>query len=179
MNRIAYLVPVLLLLISSCTATDGPPPAVATATVSAEEMAIDKAVRNAYAAISFEEGNVPDYDAIAALFTANATMYNFRYDSLAAFDITVFVESYKRAIEGGSITSFQEVELGGKTEYFGNVAHRISAYASYFNGSDQIGERGVNSFQLLKINGEWIINSVTWDIEKDGQPIPGKYLGAE
>ena len=142
-------------------------------------MAIDRAVRNAYAVISFEEGSTPDYDDMASIFTSNATMYNFRYDSLAAFDITLFIESYKDAIDRGAITSFSEVELGGKTEYFGNVAHRMSAYASYFNGSDEIGERGVNSFQLLKVDGEWIINSVIWDVEKEGQPIPPRFLGAE
>ncbi|MEM8486169.1 MAG: hypothetical protein AAF564_11515 [Bacteroidota bacterium] len=177
MKRIAYFLPLLLIILSACTSTDGSTPAIES--VSEEEMAIDQAVLNAYAVLSFEEGSTPDYDAMASLFTSNATMYNFRYDSLAAFDITLFIQSYKSAIDRGAISSFSEVELGGKTEYFGNVAHRMSAYASYFNGSDEIGERGVNSFQLLKVDGEWIINSVIWDVEKEGQPIPPRYLGAE
>lgn len=174
MKRIAYFLPLLLIILSACTSTDGSTPAIES--VSEEETAINQAVRNAYAALGFAEGDAPDYDAIRMLFTPNATMYHFRYDTLAAFDLTGFISGYKAAVDGGGIRSFSEVELGGKTEYFGNVAHRISAYGSYFNGSDEMLERGVNSFQLLKIDGEWIINSVIWDIEKEGQPIPDKFL---
>lgn len=181
MKRFIYLIPVFALVFSSCTSTPEESGAsdlstAAEAPVSEDEMAINQAVLNAYAAISFEEGAPPDFDAIAALFTPTATMYHFRYDTLAAFDITLFVESFKGAVEGGAMTSFSEVELGGETEYFGHVAHRMSSYASYFDGSEEIGERGVNSFQLLKIDGEWIINSVIWDIEKDGQPIPDRFI---
>ena len=178
MKRFTYLLPVLLLVLSSCTSSDGAPELTSDAmhSVSEEQQAIDQAVLDVYKSISFTENAAPDFDYIASLFTPTATMYNFRYDSLAAFDITVFIESFEAAVDRGAMTSFSEVELGGKTEYFGHVAHRMSSYASYFNGSDEIGERGVNSFQLLKIDGKWIVNSVIWDVEKEGQPIPERYL---
>ena len=79
-------------------------------------------------------------------------------------------------IDGGEMIAFNEVELGGKTEYFGKIGHRISAYASYFDGAEEIGEKGVNSFQVLKVNGKWLINSIIWDVEKNGQSIPERYL---
>ena len=148
----------------------------AEAYISEDEKAINEAVLNAYAAITFEAGAAPDYDAIRAVFMPQTTMYNFRTDSLAAFGLDDFVAALEGVVENGQMTAFSEIELGGETEYFGNIGHRISAYASYFDGSGVVGERGVNSFQLLKVNGTWRINSVVWDVEKDGQPIPDRYV---
>ena len=49
-------------------------------------------------------------------------------------------------------------------------------YASYFDEAEEAGQRGVNSFQVIKIDGKWLISSIIWDVEKNEQPIPGKYL---
>ena len=144
--------------------------------VSAEEKAITQAVNAAYAAISFEEGTIPDYEALSALFTPDAVLQNFRGDTLESYSISEFVEGYKAGVEAGGMIAFRETELGGETEYFGKIAHRISAYASYINGASEIGERGVNSFQLLKIDGRWLISTIIWDVEEEGLAIPQKYL---
>jgi hypothetical protein len=113
---------------------------------------------------------------LKAVFTTDATLYSFSGDSLAFYKIDDFITGFKASIDGGEMIAFNEVELGGKTEYFGKIGHRISAYASYFDGSEEIGEKGVNSFQLIKLNGRWLINSIIWDVEKNGQSIPEKYL---
>lgn len=144
--------------------------------VSDTEKAINQLVKDAYAFISFEKGTKPDYEALRSIFTDDATLYNFRGDSLSFSFIDDFIEGFKSGIERGGMLAFYEVELGGKTEYFGNIGHRISAYASYFDGSEEIGEKGVNSFQVLHVNGKWLINSIIWDVEKDGQAIPARYL---
>ena len=67
------------------------------------------------------------------------------------------------------------MEGGGETQFFGNIAHRLSVNVDYFDGSEEA-ERGVNSFQLIKVNGKWLINSLIWDVEQEGQPIPEQYL---
>lgn len=144
--------------------------------VSEKEKAINQVVRDAYALISFEKGTNIDSEALKAVFTTDATLYSFSGDSLAFYKIDDFITGFKASIDGGEMIAFNEVELGGKTEYFGKIGHRISAYASYFDGSEEIGEKGVNSFQLIKLNGRWLINSIIWDVEKNGQSIPEKYL---
>jgi hypothetical protein len=146
------------------------------ATVSEKEKAINQVVKDAYAFITFEKGTTPDYEALRALFTTDATLYNFRGDGLEFSFIDDFIAGFKVGIDSGEMIAFKEVELGGKTEYFGNIGHRISAYASYFDGAEEIGEKGVNSFQVLKVNGKWLINSIIWDVEKNGQSIPERYL---
>ncbi|MEN0050113.1 MAG: hypothetical protein AAF806_23820 [Bacteroidota bacterium] len=82
-------------------------------------------------------------------------------------------------VESDDFTAFHEIELGGKTEYFGKIGHRISAYASYFNGMSEVGERGVNSFQLVQIEDKWLISSIIWDIESKDLPIPEQYLSKQ
>jgi len=144
--------------------------------ISEKEKAINKVVKDAYAVISFKKGTTPDYEAMRALFTSNATLYNFRGDSLKFYYIDEFITGFNASIDSGNLIAFEEVELGGETEFFGNIGHRISAYASYINGAEEIGEKGVNSFQVMKVSGKWLINSLVWDIEKNGQPIPERYI---
>jgi hypothetical protein len=144
--------------------------------VSETEKTINKVVMAAYAAISFEKGSTPDYAEIKSLFTPKATLVNFAADSPQFVYIDEFIAGFKAGVDSGNMTAFKEIELGGETEYFGNIGHRITAYASYFNGLEEIGQKGVNSFQLVKLKGQWLINSIIWDIEKTGQSIPERYL---
>lgn len=143
------------------------------------EKAINQVVTDAYKVITFPKGSTPDYNAMKTLFMPKATLHNFRNDSLKSYLIDEFIAEFKAGNFAGDLLAFDEVELGGETEYFGNIGHRISAYASYFNGAEAVGERGVNSFQVLKVNGKWLINSIIWDVEKSGQSIPGRYLDKE
>ena len=181
MKKLTFLFSLLLTLLISCTPTSEPATAEETvmkaaAPVSATEKAINQAVLNAYEGISFEVGATPNYEALKAIFAPDAMLYNFRGDTLEGYSIDEFLVGFKASIDGGDMTGFNEIELGGETEYFGNIGHRISAYGSYINGADEIGEKGVNSFQLLKINGKWLVSSIIWDVEKEGQVIPERYL---
>ena len=145
-------------------------------TISETEQAINQLITDAYKVISFEKGTTPDYVTMKSLFTPKATLINFRKDSLNSYYIDEFIEEFKAGNFAGELTAFDEVELGGESEYFGKIGHRISAYATKFNGDEEIGERGVNSFQVLNVNGKWLISSIIWDIEKSGQPIPKRYI---
>lgn len=181
MKKLTFLFSLLLVLFVSCTPTSESATAAeivmeAAAPVSATEKAINQAVLNAYESISFEVGTTPNYEALEAIFAPDAMLYNFRGDTLEGYNIDEFLVGFKAGIEGGNMTGFNEIELGGETEYFGNIGHRISAYGSYINGADEIGEKGVNSFQLLKIDGKWLVSSIIWDVEKEGEEIPERYL---
>ncbi|MEM8528638.1 MAG: hypothetical protein AAGG68_28625 [Bacteroidota bacterium] len=143
------------------------------------ETAINQVVLEAYKAIGFEKGTSPDYVAIKAIFTPKAMLYNYRSGKLEITNIDEFLAGYKGMVESDDFTAFREIELGGKTEYFGKIGHRISAYASYINGMEEVGERGVNSFQLVQVKGKWLISSIIWDIESKNLPIPEQYLSKQ
>ena len=68
---------------------------------------------------------------------------------------------------------FWEREIWGRTERFGNIAHRISAYESIVGSEDADPvSRGVNSFQLVRFERQWRIAAVAWDIETPDHPLP-------
>lgn len=147
-----------------------------TVTTDSEVEAINQAVMRAYNAISFKPGTQPDFSAIEAAFLPDATFVSFRGGKQRKSTLAEYLSNYRSMIESGKVSSFQEVELGGKTEYFGHIGHRISAYGSYVNDSDKIVERGVNSFQVMKVDGQWLVYTVIWDVASEEQVIPSKYL---
>ncbi len=83
--------------------------------------------------------------------------------------LTIGWLALKQALMKGQITSLKIIEAGGKTEYFGKIANRISVNADYFNESEEA-EKGVNSIQLVKVNGKWLINSITGILKKRDSP---------
>lgn len=141
-----------------------------------DDSAITKAVHDAYMAISFKEGEKPRYSEIGNYFIPEAQLINFRTDTPQITGIKHFGESYKTFVETKHIKLFYEEELFGRTEQFGRVAHRISTYVTYLNTRDKPEERGVNSFQLVKINGVWKVSSIIWDVEKPTLKVPDYYL---
>lgn len=123
-----------------------------------------------------------DWDRLRALMLPGARFVIARWpddegepaEDLREWDVEGFVQDAKRFWRD---EGFWERELGGRTERFGNVAHRMSSYASRV-GSDDADpvSRGVNSFQLVRFGGRWWIASVVWDVETPERPIPEEYL---
>lgn len=144
--------------------------------ISPDEVAIKKAVDDAYAWISFKKGAKPEYEKIHDYFIPQAHLIYFPNDSMEVYSLDQFVNVYKGMIESGQVQSFYEEELSGKTDQYGRMAQRLSTYKTYINTMDSISERGVNSFQLIKTPGGWKVSSIIWDIEKPGLPIPAKFL---
>jgi len=143
-----------------------------------DDSAIKKAVNDAYAAISFKQGEKPRYAEIPNYFTPQAQLINFRTDTAQVTSITQFVDLYKQFLEGNKVHMFYEEEIFGRTEQFGKIANRISTYTTYLNTRDSIAERGVNSFQLIKTKAGWKVSSIIWDVEKPTLRIPAYYLPA-
>ncbi len=62
----------------------------------------------------------------------------------------------------------KEWEVKGTTKFFGKIAQRTSLYGVHFNTTDNLAEKGIINFQLVKINDEWKILSMIWESEKKG-----------
>jgi hypothetical protein len=163
-------------ILAACNTPSNQTAATTTGYTVPEDSAIAKAVKDAYAAISFKTGEKPAYDSIRNYFFPQAQLINFRSDTAQAVNIDQFVYFYKQYIDGAHITSFSENEITGRTEQFGKIAHRISSYETYINSKDSLPERGVNSFQLIKTPAGWKVSSIIWDVERPSQPIPAYYL---
>jgi hypothetical protein len=70
---------------------------------------------------------------------------------------------------------FTERELGRRVEVWGGLATAWSAYdGKTANGSFH--ERGINSFQLVKIDGKWLVASILWQEETPVNPLPADLI---
>ena len=143
---------------------------------SAEEKAIYNTVQSAYNGLSFNEGQKPDYKMMRSAFLDSAIFRSYRSGKADVFPIEQYMVNYRSAVEGGAFKAIREKEIWGQTQIFGKVAHRFSTYVLYVNDMTTIVERGVNSMQLVKTAEGWKINSITYDVERDGQAIPKTYL---
>lgn len=74
-------------------------------------------------------------------------------------------------------TGFHEREIARKTERFGNLVHVFSTYESKRKLSDEKPfARGINSIQLRYDGKRWWVQTVMWESERAGNPIPAAYL---
>ena len=69
--------------------------------------------------------------------------------------------------------SFTEAELSHAATIFGNVAQVSSVYEFTWRSESEVREgRGVNFFTLIYDGDQWLIMSIVWDNERDGEKLP-------
>ena len=72
---------------------------------------------------------------------------------------------------------FFEMEIGKKTEQFGNIVHVFSTYESKRTLKDEKPfMRGINSFQLWYDGKRWWVITILWQGESKDTPIPEIYI---
>ncbi|MEP6684279.1 MAG: hypothetical protein ABJA35_13515 [Parafilimonas sp.] len=178
MKNIINIVVAFAILFYSCNSADTNKNVSNINTITApDEAAIKKAVDEAYASISFKQGETPHFESIKYAFIPQAQTINYISDTAQILSIDDFVKAFKNYVETTKIQSFTEQEIYGRTDQFGNIAQRISTYKNYVNSVDVVKERGVNSFQLIKTPQGWKVSSMIWNVEKPGLSIPDNYLG--
>lgn len=140
----------------------------------------EAAVHALYDALSgpAERDTPRDWDRLRSLLLPGARFVITRWpdeegrprEDLREWSTELFIEEARAMYRE---QGFWERELWGRTERFGNIAHRISAYESVVGSedADPVG-RGVNSFQLVRYDRAWWIASVVWDIETPSHPLP-------
>ena len=124
-------------------------------------------------AVSFETGEMPQYQNIHALFIDVGLLIKNSGPAPEVSNINQFIESRQALIDAGELTRFHEGELSETTEIFGNVAHRFSAYEKSGTMKDVPFEtRGMISTQFILTPAGWRISSMAWDDERPGLSIP-------
>ena len=133
-------------------------------------------VRAAYDVISGEAGT-RDWARFRSLFAEGARLISMRVTAEGATPRVMTVDDYARQA-GASFekTAFYEREVSRRVETFGNIAHVFSTYESRRAPGEKPFARGINSFQLVKDGKAWKVMTILWDAEREGNPIPEKYL---
>ena len=136
-------------------------------------------ISEAYAGVSFEQGERPDWTRSKAIFAPDARMVRVTDGGVFEFNgPPAFQKNFDAMIDSGEMTSFWEGELWRETRVYGEVAHVLSAYETRRSRSGPLINRGVNSIQLFRRDGHWLISAMIWRREGkdvrigDGPPKP-------
>jgi hypothetical protein len=133
---------------------------------------IDRAIRGVYEVISGPPGQKRDFDRMRSLFAPNATMKAIGPKGLRGGSVEDYITRNAAVLEKDGFT---ERELGRRVEVWGGLATAWSAYdGRTANGSFH--ERGINSFQLVKVDGKWLVASVLWQEETPDNPLPADLI---
>ncbi len=165
-----------LTLVPACGGSEARPESGPTSAEQVDLAAIQRVVDLTYEVSSFDDVGSADPEAFRAPFTPTATLGYTRDGALVTRTVDDYVEIRRGMVEAGEPRSLVEWEVTGSTELFGDVAHRISSYAVRVDGADSLAERGVMSFQLVRVSGEWKVHSLLWHAESEDRPIPARYL---
>ena len=151
--------------LSSALAAAGLAVTPAAAKPSAADLAgINQTIHDIYAVISGPAGQKRDFDKMRSLFAPNALLRVITPKGIRGGDLDNYIAKSGPILEK---EGFNEHELGRRTEVYGNLATVWSSY----DGRTQSGsfhERGINSFQLVKVDGKWLVASILW--QEEGTP---------
>ena len=129
---------------------------------------IDQAIRGVYDVISGPPGQKRDFDKMRSLFAPGATLKAIGPKGLRGGTVEDYIKRNSEILEK---EGFTERELGRRVEVWGGLATAWSAYdGRTANGSFH--ERGINSFQLVKVDGKWLVASILWQEETPANPLP-------
>ena len=140
--------------------------------IRADLAGIDEAIRGVYEVISGPPGQKRDFDRMRTLFAPGATLKAIGPKGLHGGSLEDYISRNAKILEE---KGFTERELGRRTEVWGGLATAWSAYdGRTANGSFH--ERGINSMQLVKVNGKWLVASILWQEETPDNPLPAELI---
>lgn len=145
-----------------------------------EEKLIGMTIDRLYKSVSFADSSAFHADSVAAVFTKDGKLTaNFTQNPMT-FTVNEYTDNLRRRLRKGEVEAAHEKELFRTVDVFGNAAHVLSSYElTLMIAGKPVVRRGVNFFQLLKVNGKWQINSLIWDRENERLKLPSKYVRAE
>ena len=153
-----------------------PVTALARESASVEEAGIEDTLQAVYAVISGPQGAPRDFDRMRTLFTPDARLTAITANGLVGGTVDEFIaRSGTGLVESG----FTERQLARRIEQYGDLAHAWSSYAGTFTQPDGSPGtvRGINSFQLVRQNGKWLVQSILWQAEDATRPLPADLTG--
>ena len=138
---------------------------------------IDSAVKAVYEVLSGPAGP-RDWARFRGLFSDGARLIPIRKSQAGQLGPVVFTvdQFIERASANTAKAGFYEAEVSRRMESFGSIAHVFSTYESRHAPGDKPFSRGINSFQLAREGDSWKVVTILWDTEREGSPLPDKYL---
>ncbi|UCG76901.1 MAG: hypothetical protein JSV95_06365 [Gemmatimonadota bacterium] len=137
-------------------------------------------VARLYEMVTFPAGSVPDWDEVRSLFIDEAVVVlRTARDETTLFSLDGFIADFVAFIERAGVerTGFSERVIRMKSTVFGDIAHVLVLYEASIPGSARPPQQGVDSFQLIRRHGRWLIASVVNELPAPGRPVPPELEG--
>lgn len=133
-------------------------------------------IRDLYAAVTFDPGNVPDWDYVRKFFIPEAVIaVRMTRTSMAILNVEEFVKWFDDDVKKYKMNErgFEESVEKLKLTVFGDMAHCFVVYRARFKTPANLpGQVGLDSWSLMNKDGRWWIVSVTNDIVTPQRPLP-------
>jgi len=149
----------------------------------ADVASIDAIIVAAFEAMSGEAGVARDWDRFRSLFKPSAQFITapsaqggagFRLNPRSLEEIIQSMDGWLAE------NTLYEGPVHTVTEQFGRIAHAFVTYeARRAADAAEPSGRGISSFQLMHDGARWWIVNWFWVGEREGDPIPKKYLPME
>lgn len=168
--RTSFRAAAALALASACAA----PPA-AQRDARGDLRGAEAVVRELYDRLTFEAGTTPDWDAVRALFDAEAVVVlRTGREQMTVFTLEGWVQDFVDYIEQHDVlrTGLTErlVELDGFA--YRDIAHVRVLFESFIPGSERPPGAGLDVFELLREDGRWRIVGIVNERPTQAEPIP-------
>ncbi len=162
---------------ANSTTYEAAPAATARAAAPATDIAaIDALIENVYAVISGPAGEPRDFDRMRSYFTPDARLSAITPGGIVGGSVDDYIaRSGNFLVQGG----FTETQLARRIEIWGDLAHAWSSYHGTFTNPDGTpgSVRGINSFQLARVDGIWKVQSIFWQATGPGRALPSDMSG--
>ena len=132
-------------------------------------------VRDLYDSVTFEPGHTPDWEHVKSMFIDEAVIVlRSSRTETTIHTVDSFVNDFKKFIADADLAKrgFEERIVKMKPFLFGDIAHVLVYYEAEIPGASRGPQSGVDSFQLIKKNGNWHIVSITNELPSVKNPLP-------
>jgi hypothetical protein len=164
-------------------------PAQVAATKASPPTAADR-ITELYNLVGSAGGQLPDWDKIRSLFLKEAiVILRSSRTTLTTFNLEGFIQDfidfYNRPYKYGTATilpkesGFTEKIARMKAWEFGDMAHVLVLYEAQITGSPVRPQQGVDSWLLVRRDGQWRIAAITNEIVSAANPVPPELRDAK
>lgn len=125
--------------------------------------------------ISIERGEKMDPAAIRKLFHPSAQFTVLMHLEYGAYAESVSLDDFLELLTDPYYEEgYLEKEIHKLVDEYNGIAQVFQSF--YGKDSEEIEERGINSYQLARYQDRWWIVSLLWTLESDKEVIPEEYL---
>ncbi|WP_309237468.1 DUF4440 domain-containing protein [Actinomadura sp. BRA 177] len=125
---------------------------------------LDRLMSVLFGAFTNVGGIRPNLTAVRDVFIPQGMIIKNVGGETRVYDLDAFITPREKILTDGTLTEFSEWEVAERTEIFGSIAHRFSAYgkSGYRNGEWFEGS-GHKTTQFIRTPGGWKAISLAWD----------------